>query len=65
MDSNGFWGVLLHRCVSKIKILGGGGGGGGILSEGGVSPLSPPLFKTRGVKIFFPGLKGGLLWFFF
>ena len=25
VDSNGFWGVLLHPCVSKIKILGGGG----------------------------------------
>ena len=26
VDSNGFWGVLLHPCILKIKILGGGGG---------------------------------------
>ena len=26
VDSIGFWGVLLHPCVSKIKILRGGGG---------------------------------------
>ena len=27
VDSNGFWGVLLHPCVSKIKILRIGCGG--------------------------------------